>query len=175
MARVILGLGSNRERSTHINAGLKALHAQFASDSQPIRCSRVFESAAIGFAGHDFYNCVVELQSDQSLDAINHFCKATEIQFGHSSNAAKYSPRTLDIDILLYDDWVCDEPVVLPRGEILTNAFVLWPLAELNPDLCHPVVERSYAELWRSYSGQQRIAPIEFEFVSLPYLRIVKP
>ena len=175
MARVILGLGSNRQRSTHINAGLKALHTQFASDSQPLRCSRVFESAAIGFAGHDFYNCVVELHSDQSLEAINQFCKATEIDFGHSSDAAKYSPRTLDIDILLYDDWVCDQPVVLPRAEILTNAFVLWPLAELNPELRHPLVARSYAELWRSYSGQQRIAAIDFEFVSLPDLRIVSP
>lgn len=175
MARVVLGLGSNRQRSQHVNAGLQALHDEYASSDQPLRCSRVFESAAVGFAGHDFYNCVVELHSKQTLQQINAFCKATEQHFGHSASAAKFSPRTLDIDILLYDDWVCKQPVTLPRDEILTNAFVLWPLAELNPQQQHPVDGRSFAELWQSYQLTQRIKPIDFTFVSLPHIRIVRP
>jgi 2-amino-4-hydroxy-6-hydroxymethyldihydropteridine diphosphokinase len=175
MARVVLGLGSNRQRQQHINAGLAALHQQFASAQHPLACSRVFESAAVGFAGHDFYNCVVELISTQSLLDISNFCKATERQFGHRSDAPKFSPRTLDMDILLYDDWVCQQPLVLPRDEILTNAFVLWPLAELLPHTLHPVTGTSYAALWASYQLQQRIQPLDFEFVSLPHLRIVCP
>lgn len=175
MARVVLGLGSNRQRQQHINAGLRAIHDAYADAQQPLYCSRVFESAAVGFAGHDFYNCVVAFTSQQPLSAINEFCKHTERQYGHRSDAAKFSPRTLDIDILLYDDWVCQQPVNLPRDEILTNAFVLWPLAELLPQLLHPVKGQSYAQLWQDYDVQQRIEPLQFEFSPLPFLRIVSP
>ncbi len=175
MARVVLGLGSNRQRQQHINAGLRALHHYYADAQRPLNCSRVFESAAVGFSGHDFYNCVVEFVSDQSLLEIHDCCKAIERQHGHSGEAAKFSPRTLDIDILLYDDLVCQQPVALPRDEILTNAFVLWPLAELLPQAVHPVSGQNYAQLWASYALQQRIQPLAFEFVTLPYLRIVSP
>jgi 2-amino-4-hydroxy-6-hydroxymethyldihydropteridine diphosphokinase len=175
MALVVLGVGSNRQRQLHIKAGLAALHEYFADAQHPLYCSRVFVSAAVGFAGSDFYNCVVAFESDHTLAAINDFCKATERQFGHSSEATKFSPRTLDIDILLYDDWVCQQPINVPRDEILSNAFVLWPLAELLPLQRHPVVGTSYAELWANYELQQRIEPVEFDFVPLPYLRIVTP
>lgn len=175
MARIVLGLGSNRQRQQHINAGLRALHDQYADAQHPLYCSRVFESAAVGFAGHDFYNCVVEFVSEHRLATINAFCKAVERDYGHSSEAAKFSPRTLDIDILLYDDWVCEQPISLPRDEILTNAFVLWPLAELMPQAVHPVTGQSYAQLWANYELKQRIEPLQFAFESLPYLRIVSP
>ncbi len=175
MARVVLGLGSNRQRQQHINAGLRALHDRYASAQRPITCSRVFESAAVGFDGHDFYNCVVEFSTDEPVAAINEFCKATELAHGHSSEAAKFSPRTLDIDMLLYDNLVCQQPVNLPRDEILTNAFVLWPLAEILPAEKHPLTGTSYAELWAHYLLQQRIRPLEFEFLVLPHLRMVGP
>jgi 2-amino-4-hydroxy-6-hydroxymethyldihydropteridine diphosphokinase len=54
---------------------------------------------------------------------------------------------------------------VLPRGEILKNAFVLWPLAEIAPDLFHPEAGMSYAELWAEFDKtRENLSPIEFEF-----------
>ena len=75
----------------------------------------------------------------------------------------KFCSRTLDLDLLTYDDVVIDTPVRLPREEILYNAFVLWPLAELVPEGIHPTTGKSYAQLWRAFDKQkQRLQPINF-------------
>lgn len=170
MTQVYLGLGSNRARTKHIRAGLRALHDTFASAAQPLRVARVFESAAVGFDGHDFYNTVVGLETELALVDVVQTCKAIEQAYGHPSNLPKYSPRTLDIDVLLYGNTVCQTPIKLPRGEVLTNAFVLWPLAELAPQLPHPETGKTFAEHWQSYASEQRLKPIEFPFETLPYL-----
>ncbi|CAB0151940.1 2-amino-4-hydroxy-6-hydroxymethyldihydropteridinepyrophosphokinase [Pseudidiomarina piscicola] len=169
-AQVFLGLGSNRRRYHHINLGLRALHDRFASATAPMHVTRVFESEAVGFAGHDFLNTVVALQTTLSITELAQACKAIEKGHGHLSSAAKYSPRTLDIDVLMYNDEVCSAPVQLPRAEIIHNAFVLWPLAELAPEKRHPVDGRKLIDIWRNYRGEQRLQPIEFEFENLPYL-----
>jgi len=52
----------------------------------------------------------------------------------------------------------------LPRAEILYNAFVLWPMAEIAPMSCHPVTGQSYAMLWEHYQSEQRIWPVDFRF-----------
>ncbi|RUO60499.1 2-amino-4-hydroxy-6-hydroxymethyldihydropteridine diphosphokinase [Pseudidiomarina insulisalsae] len=171
MAWVYLGLGSNRRRTHHINAGLRALHGRFASAQTPLRVARVFESAAVGFDGHDFYNTVVELQTDLSIAELVETCKTIERDHGHPSSAPKYSPRTLDIDVLLYDDKVCTTPVCLPRGEITENAFVLWPLAELIPEKKHPQTGLSFAQHWQSYRSEQQIKPLKFAFETLPHMQ----
>lgn len=170
MSKVWFGIGSNRDRAHNIRAGVKALHDAFAGPQTPLHISRVFESEAVGFVGHSFYNLVAWVETTVPLLDVLARCKAIERQHGHDSRAPRFSPRTLDIDILLYDDEVCSTPIQLPRAEILTNAFVLWPLAELSAEQCHPVLKKTYAELWQSYAGQQQLAPIALEFESLPYL-----
>lgn len=171
MARVFLGLGSNRDRSRHILAGIRALHDVFASAQHPLRVARVFESAAVGFDGHDFLNTVVEAHTELSLADVVSTCKGIEKAHGHASSQPKFSPRTLDIDVLLYDNLVCNSPIQLPRGEVLKNAFVLWPLAELAPSLTHPVTGKTFAQHWQSYASEQRLKPLEFTFEALPHLQ----
>lgn len=170
MARVFLGIGSNRQREYHIHAGIKALHTAFASADHPLRLSRVFESAAVGFDGKPFYNLVAELNTGLSPAELNQHCKLIEQKFGHPQSSPRFSPRTLDIDVLLYDQVVSRSPVQLPRDEILSNAFVLWPLAELAPDLRHPVTARTFAEIWHNYHSAQQLEPISFAFEDLPHL-----
>jgi 2-amino-4-hydroxy-6-hydroxymethyldihydropteridine diphosphokinase len=63
----------------------------------------------------------------------------------------KFSPRTLDLDLLLYDDLIIDSPAQLPRNEIDKNAFVLWPLSEVAPMLLHPIIKQNYYTLWQNY------------------------
>lgn len=171
MARVFLGIGSNRQREYHIHAGIRALHDAFASEENPLRASRVFESAAVGFAGQPFYNLVVELCTSLSPAAVNEQCKVIEQRFGHQQSSHRFSPRTLDIDVLLYDQVISRTPVQLPRDEILSNAFVLWPLAELAPTLQHPVTGEKIAEIWQNYHSAQQLEPISFSFEALPHLR----
>ena len=161
MTRIYISLGSNIEREHHIRAGLDALHAEFGE----LTVSRVFESEAVGFAGRPFYNLVVGADTDMPLATLCQRLRAMEFAHGREPDAKKFAPRTLDLDLLLYGDLVCDVPVALPRGEILTNAFVLWPLAELAPSLRHPVDGRTLDELWQGYDkAYQRLSPIPFHW-----------
>ena len=90
--------------------------------------------------------------------------KAIEDKYGRVRGGEKFCGRTLDLDLLTYDDLVCAEPVELPRAEIVENAFVLWPLAEIAPQVPHPVVRISYLLLWQQYTKAQKIWPVPFLF-----------
>lgn len=175
MSLVWFGIGSNRERSKHIRAGIRALHDAFASAERPLEVSRVFESDAVGFTGRRFYNLVARIETEQSLSQISAICKDIERRLGHLPSATRYSPRTLDIDLLLFDDIISAGPIQLPRAEILTNAFVLWPLAELAPDHKHPETGLSFATHWQQYHKEQIIEAIAFQFEPLEFLTIVAP
>jgi 2-amino-4-hydroxy-6-hydroxymethyldihydropteridine diphosphokinase len=81
--------------------------------------------------------------------------------------APKFSPRTLDIDILSYDNLRGNfAGIELPRDEVTYNAFVLRPLSELAPDHCHPVSGKTYRELWAGYASEQKLWPVEFRWPS---------
>jgi len=161
MTCIYISLGSNIERERHIRAGLDALHAEFG----PLAVSRVFESEAVGFNGRPFYNLVVGANTELPLATLCQRLRAMEFAHGREPDAKKFAPRTLDLDLLLYGDLVCEAPLALPRGEILTNAFVLWPLAELAPALRHPVDGRTLGELWQGYDkASQRLDPIPFHW-----------
>lgn len=161
MTEVLLGLGSNVRREWHLREGLNALRAQFGG----VELSPVFESASVGFAGAAFYNLVVRIDTTLPVGALQQALRAIEYALGRSPDQRKYSPRTLDIDILTYGDAVGEfDGVLLPRGEILDNAFVLWPLACLVPDNVHPVVQISYRQLWEAYDkSRQQLAPVSVE------------
>ncbi|WP_421335878.1 2-amino-4-hydroxy-6-hydroxymethyldihydropteridine diphosphokinase [Aeromonas veronii] len=161
MTTIYISLGSNIERDRHIRAGLDALHAEFGE----LRVSRVFESEAVGFNGSPFYNLVAAAETDLPLATVCQRLRAMEFAHGREPDAKKFAPRTLDLDLLLYGDLVCDTPLALPRGEVLTNAFVLWPLAELAPKLRHPVDGRTMGELWQAYDkASQQLCPIPFHW-----------
>ena len=75
-----------------------------------------------------------------------------ELDNGRTRNSQKFSPRTLDLDLILYDDLVInDGRLQIPRDEIERYAFVLEPLAEIAPALKHPITHITYAELWEKF------------------------
>ncbi|ULH04689.1 2-amino-4-hydroxy-6-hydroxymethyldihydropteridine diphosphokinase [Aeromonas caviae] len=161
MTRIYISLGSNIDRERHIRAGLDALHAEFGE----LQVSRVFESEAVGFNGRPFYNLVVGADTELPLATLCQRLRAMEFAHGREPDAKKFAPRTLDLDLLLYGELVCETPLVLPRGEILTNAFVLWPLAELAPTFRHPIDGRTIGDLWAGYDkASQRLDPIHFHW-----------
>ena len=152
MAEIYISLGSNINRQHYIEQGLNALTNAFGS----LTLSSLFESEAIGFAGKAFYNMVVGVNTEQSLLQVAKTLRTIEFAHGRSENAKKFSPRTLDLDLLLYDDVISESPAQIPRDEITKNAFVLWPLAEVAGDLYHPVVGQSYDQLWQQYDKNQQ-------------------
>ena len=164
MPRVYLGLGSNIERERYLTAGLDALETLLGE----LALSSVYDSVAIGFEGQSFFNMVVGAQTELPLPILASRLRRIEYEHGRPADASRFSSRQLDIDILTYGDsvgeWQGDYGVVvLPRDEILYNAFVLQPLAELAPQARHPVVDRSYADLWRDYDkSTQALARVAF-------------
>jgi len=159
LTQIYLGLGSNMEREPHLRAGLDAL-AGFLID---VRCSAVFESQPVGIKSGPFFNLVVSAFTDLSLMELDRRLKSIEADNGRYAPDRKGLP--LDIDVLLYGDLVGNfDGLILPRAEILKNAFVLWPLSMMAPDRVHPEVGKTLAELWRDAQIDQVLAPVGFEW-----------
>ncbi|MDM9596149.1 2-amino-4-hydroxy-6-hydroxymethyldihydropteridine diphosphokinase [Pseudomonas guariconensis] len=162
LSTVYLGLGSNIDREVHLCAGLDAL----ASFLQGMHCSPVFESQAVGIKSGPFYNLVVTGKTDLPLLELDRRLKFIEADNGRYAPERKGLP--LDIDVLMYDDLLGTfNGLVLPRAEILKNAFVLWPLSLIAPQLVHPGEGKSMAQLWQEARIEQVLAPVPFEWRGL--------
>ncbi len=166
MAEIYISLGSNIDREANTRSGVAALRRAFGE----LTLSSVFESEAVGFVGDAFFNMVVACETELTVHDCNRCLRDIEDAHGRDRSGPRFSSRSLDLDLLLYDDRVLDERgLVLPREEILKNAFVLWPLAEIAPQRRHPVSGRSYAEHWAAFDKhREKLHPVEFDFGTRP-------
>ena len=159
MARVYVSIGSNIDRERYITAALDALDSWFVQ----LLVSSVYESESVGFDGSPFYNLVVGLDTDLTVAELSARFKQLEAENGRTRDVPRFSARTLDLDILTYDNEIGQvDGVELPRSEILKNAFVLRPLAEVAPADVHPVCGKRYQDLWQAYDRDQKLWPVEF-------------
>lgn len=156
MGRAYLSLGSNLEPRRHLRAALDELRARFGA----IDVSPAYRSRAVGFDGADFVNLAVALDTELDPEALNDWLHALEDRHGRRRDVPRYSDRTLDVDIVLYDQRVIEGPghLQIPRAE-LKHAFVLRPLADIAPELRHPLSGRSMAELWTAFPRESE--PLE--------------
>ncbi len=162
MATIYISLGSNINRERNTRAGVNALNQAFGK----LILSSVYESESVGFDGDAFYNMVIACEVSVPVHECNQVLRDIEDANERDRSGPKFSSRTLDLDLLLYDDLVLDEAgLKLPRGEILKNAFVLWPLAEIAPDVNHPETGTSFAQLWSAFDKtKENLKPINFSF-----------
>jgi 2-amino-4-hydroxy-6-hydroxymethyldihydropteridine diphosphokinase len=148
MCIAYLGLGSNVDARNNITSGIAELRAAFGD----LDLSPVYQTPAFGFEGDDFINLVARVETAMSPLQLKGYLHALEDRHQRDRLAPKYSDRTLDIDILLYDDLYLHGPTLqLPREEILSAAHVLKPLADLAPDLQHPVTRTTISEIWEAF------------------------
>lgn len=153
MAQVYVSIGSNIERRQHIESALRMLAQVFG----PLVQSSVYECAAVGFESGPFYNLAVGFATDLSPGAVRDQLRAIENSNGRDRSAGP-GARTLDLDILLYDDLVIDQDgVVLPRADITRYAFVLRPLAEIAGSLRHPVFGKRLDEMWSEFRDDSQV------------------
>ncbi|MBE9560256.1 MAG: 2-amino-4-hydroxy-6-hydroxymethyldihydropteridine diphosphokinase [Proteobacteria bacterium] len=162
MATIYISLGSNINREENTRVGVSALREAFGA----LVLSSVYESDAVGFEGDAFYNMVIACEVTTPVHQTNQILRDIEDANGRDRSGPKFSSRTLDLDLLLYDDLQIDENgLKLPRGEILKNAFVLWPLAEIAPGLKHPETGTTYAALWSDFDKtKENLKPVDFTF-----------
>ena len=150
MATVFVGLGSNIDPENNLHLGVRELRERFGE----LHLSAVYRNRAVGFEGDDFLNLVAEFESDESPQAICEQIELIHNLSGRSRGGGKWEARPLDIDLLLYNNLVVDEsPVRVPRSDVLKYSFVLRPLAELAPDLVHPVTGRTMLDHWQKFDA----------------------
>ncbi len=153
--------GSNLESEKNLRIAARALKARHPG----ARFSRCYSNRAVGFEGPDFINFVVELPVAGDPALLKGELKCVETLCGRKPDAPKWAPREMDLDILLFGKVVQDAPgLVLPRPDLLRWGFMLGPLAELAPDLVHPLLRKTLGELWRDFDrAANPLVPVDLD------------
>ncbi len=139
VARVYLSLGSNLgDRLENLRAGLARLPAYGV---YPVQMSRVYETTPVGETPdpRPYLNLGVWAETELAPLALLQAVKTIERELGRTETQQRWLPRTLDIDIILYDSVVMENPeLTIPHPRMCERAFVLIPLYEMTPDLVLP-------------------------------------
>ena len=138
MPEAFIGAGSNADPERRLRRALAELERRFG----PLRCSSVYRGPAVGRPAADYLNLVVALTTEISVDELRDELRAIETLAGRTRVDAAVCE--LDLDLLLYGCRV-DAERRLPRPGILALPFVLVPLAELAPELVHPITGQKLA------------------------------
>ena len=150
MSIVHLNVGSNQNRRINIRLAIKAIEQYFSN----IVLSSLFESPSEGFKGNDFYNVGVNITTVKTSSEVVDILRDIENSLGRDRSLPKFSSRMIDLDLVLYGG-IIDDTLNVPRKDILKYAFVLAPLAELNPEAIHPLEGTSYQNLWKTFQSKQ--------------------
>jgi 2-amino-4-hydroxy-6-hydroxymethyldihydropteridine diphosphokinase len=163
-ATVYLGLGANLgDRLANLRAALARL--QMLARLEEV--SSLYETQPEGVREQPpFFNAVCRVTTGLEPQALLRFLKNLEREMGRRPGGQTWGPRPIDLDILLYDDRVVDAPELqVPHPRLAERAFVLVPLCELAPELCHPLLGKTMRELLAlvGEKGVTRVAPRGWE------------
>jgi len=154
MSLVYIGIGSNVDREENIRSCIKCLHEKYLV----ISLSPLYETSSMGFDGPNFYNLVCCFETSQDVVVLKTELSVIEKNHGRSMNETKFSSRTLDIDILYYDDLIYeDDNLKLPRKEIIQYDFVLQPLVDIAPEFIHPQIKKTNKEIMDEFNIEKNI------------------
>jgi 2-amino-4-hydroxy-6-hydroxymethyldihydropteridine diphosphokinase len=146
MPEVFVGAGSNADPKRRLRFARAELTRRFGA----VRCSSVYGSHALGVPAADYSNLVMAFDTDRGVDAVREELRAIESLAGRSR--ADAAVCELDLDLLLYGRRV-DAERRLPRPQLLAAPFVVVPLAELAPQLPHPVTGELPADAAAAVDG----------------------
>ena len=129
-------------------ANLRAAIAAFAPEIVVTAESHVYETPPWGYEDQPaFLNMVVKAETGLGPESLLKNQKQLEVELGREQNF-RWGPRLIDLDILFYDNMVIDTPpLVIPHPRLHERAFVLVPLADVAPDLIHPIFQKSVSQL----------------------------
>lgn len=146
MGTAYLSLGSNIEPEKHLRAAVAELRERFGQ----VLLSPFYRTPSVGFEGADFLNAAARIETDLSPEQLDAWLHALEDRHARDRSGPRFSSRTLDVDLLLYDDRILQGAghLELPRPELAKQAFVLKPMADIAPEVVHPTRGRTLGELW---------------------------
>lgn len=150
MTAVYVAAGSNVEPEKHLSVALRELAAVYG----PLTLSPAYKNKAVGFEGADFINLVVGFATAQTVVEVRQQLQKIEAVCARPPDAAKWAPRTMDLDILLFGELVSNEPgFVIPRPDLVKRPYMLKPMADIAPEVRHPIVGKTMRELWENFQG----------------------
>jgi 2-amino-4-hydroxy-6-hydroxymethyldihydropteridine diphosphokinase len=153
MHKAYLSLGSNQDPEKHLAAAVQALRETFGN----IVLSDWVQTQAVGFDGPDFINGAAVIETDWDVYRLNDWLHELENRHGRLRDVPRFSDRTLDIDIIFFDDLILKGPgnLQIPRPE-LKHAFVLGPLAQIAPDYVNPQTGLDLQTQWQEHSTRAK-------------------
>jgi 2-amino-4-hydroxy-6-hydroxymethyldihydropteridine diphosphokinase len=150
MTAVYVAAGSNAEPERHLSVALRALAAAYG----PLTLSPAYKNKAVGFDGADFINLVAGFTTEDSVVEVRKQLQKIEAACERPPDAPKWAPRTMDLDILLFGDLVSNEPgFVIPRPDLVKRPYMLKPMADIAPEVRHPILDKTMRELWEGFQG----------------------
>jgi 2-amino-4-hydroxy-6-hydroxymethyldihydropteridine diphosphokinase len=165
MAHAFISIGSNIDPTVNVRAAVQAL----AESVRIARISTVYLSEAEGSLPQPrFYNCVVEVRTELQPAYLKFkVLRRIEAELGRCRTGDRYAPRTIDLDLILYDDVVLNtDGIVLPDPEIARRPFLAVPLSELDPDRVIPGTVASVSEIAGGLA-QSALQPLDSYTASL--------
>ncbi|NTU67632.1 MAG: 2-amino-4-hydroxy-6-hydroxymethyldihydropteridine diphosphokinase [Chlorobiaceae bacterium] len=145
-----IGIGSNvGDRFSNLQAAVDLLAGTPLTSVSAV--SRAYITEPVGnIEQADFFNAVVKIETDLDPASLRSRCKEIEQKLGRPQSYLRWSPRTIDLDILLYGD-LCmkDELLVIPHAELHRRKFVLVPLLDIDNPV-HPLLHLTTADLLKS-------------------------
>ncbi|WP_335965650.1 2-amino-4-hydroxy-6-hydroxymethyldihydropteridine diphosphokinase [Galbibacter sp. PAP.153] len=161
--RTYLSAGSNLgNKFENLSKTVNLLHARAG---KVVSCSPIYQTPAWGFDSDDFYNICVALDTEMQPQELLDVLLQIEKEMGRVRNKKKgYSARTIDLDILFYNDAIIDEPdLVVPHPQLHLRKFVLQPLAAIAPGKIHPILQKSIAELLNECGDKSELVKTKLE------------
>ncbi len=146
MSKVYLSIGSNKgNRSVLINKAIDEIEKKIGTI---ISRSSIYQSKSWGFDSNDFYNLSLLIDTDIEPKSLLINLKKIEKSMGREDIDGSYSDRSIDIDILFYDNIIIDlEDLKIPHPKIEIRKFVLIPMLEIADDYVHPILNKTIRQL----------------------------
>ncbi len=145
--RVFIGLGSNvGDRLSNLQSAVDAIHYEVGSI---LKLSSCYETPAMGFEGDPFLNTCIEVRTSLSAELVLSKLLQIEERLGRKRHDdGKYHARTIDLDILFFEDEIIENELLsVPHPRLEQRLFVLHPMVEISPDFVHPKLKKTIIKL----------------------------
>jgi 2-amino-4-hydroxy-6-hydroxymethyldihydropteridine diphosphokinase len=161
MAITFLSIGSNiDDRLLYLNRAIQCIHEKIG---RVILQSNIYETEAWGYDGSNFLNMVIKAETELDPTEILLAIQAIEAELKREKQPGGYSDRTIDIDILFYNQEVIEaEDLKIPHPQIPNRNFVLDPMVDIAPDFIHPGLNKTIKELATKCTDKSWVKPFSY-------------